>query len=172
MYVNEFIVTRKLYREWMRATAKKPVQMLFRVIWLVLAASMILYAVAYRYIYVVHLLLIVFCLYNAFFMWRVQAYAVYRKLSKVQGKNWKRQIFFGDNIRVMDGRLTTDYDYDEIAEVKGKGNLVELISRNKLKLRIYKDCFTVGSWEECSAHIERKRKGIVGVVTNPQKKND
>ena len=157
MYVNEYVVTAKRFREWSKLASGKPVNIAFRAIWILLAVAMIVYAVVYRYIYLLHVVLILFCIYNAFFRWMVQSAGAYRKLSKIHGKDWKRQIFFGDTIRVVDERQTVDLVYHDIKDIKETSNLVQFVFRNNLKLRVYKDCFTVGTWEECAKYIAQKR---------------
>ncbi len=64
--------------------------------------------------------------------------------------------FTDDEIILSDHTSVTKLKYHNIKKIKEKSNLVMVFFNDNLALRIYKDAFTQGSWEECKTFINSK----------------
>ena len=122
------------------------------IMWLMLAFFMAFMSKEISIAYI----LLVFCLYRAFFRWIVITNTQYRNLCKNhKGADWERTIRFADKkIKVEDGIITVDYLFSDIENIKEKGNKIWLYMNNKTVVRLYKDCFTQGNWEMCKAMLD------------------
>ena len=56
------------------------------------------------------------------------------------------------NVSVSSLRLP----YSDIVSIKEEGNKVWLVLKTKKVVRLYKDKFVGGSWEECRSFLEEK----------------
>ena len=75
----------------------------------------------------------------------------YKLFSRTYGADeWNRTIeFLDDEISITDHNATNKLRYDSIKKIKEKDNSVMIFFHNSLGLRLYKDAFVEGSWEEC-----------------------
>ena len=48
--------------------------------------------------------------------------------------------------------------YENIKKIKVKNNVVMIFLNNNLAIRLYKDAFVEGSWDECKKMIDSKIK--------------
>ena len=80
----------------------------------------------------------------------------YKMYSTTYGvTEWMRTIEFSDGeITVTDHMSVSKFSYGNIKKIKENGNTVMLFMNDNLALRLYKDAFVEGSWEECKQKIE------------------
>ncbi len=80
----------------------------------------------------------------------------YKLLSKTYGvSEWTRTTEFADDeIIITDHTSVTRFKYDNIKKIKDKNNVVMIFFNNNLAIRLYKDAFVEGSWEECKEKID------------------
>ena len=84
----------------------------------------------------------------------------YHRLSKAYGKNeWVRTTNFADDeIIVVDHTSITKFRYENIKKIKEKNTVIIIFFNNRLAIRLYKDTFIEGSWEECKQKINSMHK--------------
>ncbi len=84
----------------------------------------------------------------------------YKMYSKTYGvTEWMRTTEFSDDeIIVSDCSSMIKLRYDNIQKIKEKGNVVMIFMNDNMAIRLYKDAFVEGSWEECKAMIDAKLK--------------
>lgn len=71
---------------------------------------------------------------------------------------WMRTTeFLEDEIVLTDHTSVSKLKYGNIAKIKEKNNVVMIFMNNNLALRLYKDAFVEGSWEECKEMILKKK---------------
>lgn len=83
-----------------------------------------------------------------------------RCVSLYGSEEWLRSIeFLDDEIKVKDASSVTVLKYDGITRIKEKNNTVLIVfGKSSIALRVYKDAFSNGSWEECKALLDTKKK--------------
>ena len=84
----------------------------------------------------------------------------YKLFSTTYGvSEWIRTTeFLDDEIVFTDHTSVSKLKYSNIKKIKEKNNVVMLFMNNNLALRLYKDAFVEGSWEECKKKINAMRK--------------
>ncbi len=80
----------------------------------------------------------------------------YKLLSKTYGvSEWIRATeFTDDEIVFFDHTSVTRFKYENIKKIKDKNNIVFIYFNHNMALRLYKDAFVEGSWEECKNKID------------------
>lgn len=124
--------------------------------WCVFAALVFAYAVYVKFY--AFLVIGIFALYRGLFRWKVITARQYSALAKQHGAvNWTRKISFGENeIVTEDGNVTVTNPYSEITSIEEKDNYIRLFLNNNTVIRLYSDCFTIGTWDECKKWIQEK----------------
>ena len=91
-----------------------------------------------------------------FFVWSQR----YKLLSTTYGvSEWIRTTeFLDDEIILTDHTSVSKLKYSNIKTIKEKGNVVMIFMNNNMALRLYKDAFVEGSWEECKEKINAMLK--------------
>lgn len=76
----------------------------------------------------------------------------YNIFSKTYGvSEWIRTTEFTDNeIIVTDHNSINKFRYANVNKIKEKNNLVIIFLDSNLVIRIYKNAFVEGSWDECA----------------------
>ena len=84
----------------------------------------------------------------------------YKMYSTTYGvAEWTRTTeFFDDEIVLTDHTSVSRLKYSNIEKIKEKGNVVFIYMNHNIALRLYKDAFVEGSWEECKKIINSKLK--------------
>jgi len=84
----------------------------------------------------------------------------YKMLAKTYGvSEWTRTTEFADEeIILTDHTSVTKLKYENIKKIKEKGDLILIFLNNNLVIRLYKDAFVEGSWEECKEKIKSMAK--------------
>lgn len=99
-----------------------------------------------------------FCIYRAFFRDLLFATKQYNALAQTyKEENWLRNISFQEDMLIVtEGTLILQQPYSDIASIKEKDNKIWLVLKDKKVIRLYKDKFVDGSWEECRSFLEGK----------------
>ena len=100
-------------------------------------------------------LIVLFCAYKLF-VFPVRYFSNKYKLLAAQYRTpeWTRTVEFSDEeIVYTDHKTSLKIKYTDIEKVKEKGNTVLLILGGHMLMRIYKDAFVEGSWEECKEKL-------------------
>ncbi len=84
----------------------------------------------------------------------------YKMLSTTYGvSEWMRTTeFLEDEIILTDHTTVSRLRYNDIEKIKEKNNVVLIFMKNNLTLRLFKDAFIEGSWEECKKKINSMLK--------------
>ena len=91
-----------------------------------------------------------------FFIWS-KRYKLYATTYGVP--EWIRTTeFLDDEIVLTDHTSVSKLKYSNIEKIKEKNNVVMIFMNNNLALRLYKDAFVEGSWEECRKKINAMLK--------------
>lgn len=155
---NTYQITRKKYLSWGMENNFKGARLVLLILWCVFAILFgILDFIAEGFIF--YKLMIIFCLYRAFFRNIVIADAQYRRLTKVfHADNWTRTITFGkEDILFVEGTSKISFLYTDISNIYEKENKIRIDFSNKTVIRLYRDAFSDCTWEECRRRIEEKR---------------
>ena len=91
-----------------------------------------------------------------FFVWSKR----YKLYSTTYGvSEWIRTTeFLDDEIILTDHTSVSKLKYSNINTIKEKSNVVMIFMNNNMALRLYKDAFVEGSWEECKEKINAMLK--------------
>lgn len=83
----------------------------------------------------------------------------YRLCSTTYGvTEWIRTTeFLDDEIVLTDHTSVSKFKYNNIQKIKEKSNIIMIFMNNNMALRLYKDSFVEGSWEECKEIILKKK---------------
>ena len=72
---------------------------------------------------------------------------------------WMRTTeFLDDEIVLTDHTSVSKFQYSNIEKIKEKDNVIMIFMNHNIALRLYKDAFVVGSWDECKKMILEKKK--------------
>jgi hypothetical protein len=111
------------------------------------------------YIYALVLIIAIFKLFIQRFVVWSNRYKLYSTTYGVA--EWIRTTeFLDDEIVVTDHTTVNRLKYSNIKKIKEKGNVVMILLNNNMALRLYKDAFVLGSWEECKKLILEKQAKI------------
>lgn len=166
MIKNEFQVTRELYMSWGKENMRKGSRVGFRIFWCVMTAVLICLIVLMcilggvrKYMYVYAVALMLYCAYRAFFRDKALTDSQYRRNKKIfGGENWVRTIEFGeDEIISTDAAvMTVRTPYSEIVGIRDEGNKIWIDTKKNMAIRLYKDKFIGGDFENFKKFISVK----------------
>lgn len=72
-------------------------------------------------------------------------------------KKWQRVIELTENEIIVDDKYAVlKFEYSTIKRVKEKRNMVIIFLKSGFEIRLYKNAFATGSWEECKKLLSRK----------------
>lgn len=159
---NEYKVTKKLLRQWMTENMYKGVQLGMNIGWAVLGVLCIVLMIFYAGSaadYALYGALLALCLYMAALRIFPLTAVQYKRMAKIYGEeNWTRTIDFGEeHITLTEGTISAVFEYKDIMRIHEKGNKVWLTARNRTVLRLYKDAFIGGDWEECKTLLHDRK---------------
>ena len=105
-------------------------------------------------------LFVVYSVYMLFFSRFVFSANRFKMVSKAYGvTEWTRITEFTDEeIVLSDHNSITRFKYENIKRIKDAGESVIIVFNQNLSIRFLKNTFVEGSWEECKAFLEAKRK--------------
>ena len=111
------------------------------------------------YLYALTLIIAIFKLFiQRFIVWSKR----YKLYSTTYGvTEWMRTTeFLDDEIVLTDHTSVTKFKYSNIQRIKEKDNVVMIFMNNNMALRLYKNAFVEGSWEECKRILFEKSKQL------------
>lgn len=173
MIRNEFVVTKDMYIDWCRETLKKGATGKFQIFWAALAVIMFVMGIALfisdlpeRKFGLYFFALGAFCVFRCF-RYKGLYNSYYKRLSKMMGQeNWVRIVDFADDeIITSGGNVTIKNNYSDITGIRIYGSKVCIDMNNSSVVRIYKDSFTQGSYEELLKIIKDKNK-LIKIIDN------
>ena len=105
-----------------------------------------------------YLLMVVFCVYRAFFRDYIAARKQYAQLAKIYGcESWLRTITISDTgIMLEEGNSSMQCQCADVARVTEKGDKIWLVMNSNTVIRLYKSACTEGSWEECNERLQKE----------------
>ena len=148
MLVNEYDVTKKMFLQWARQSRQRPARIVMTTLWaLLFFLTFSLFIISTANIF---LILALFCVYRAFFQEYVIALRLYKKNLSTYGENaWHRKISIsGEDIVINSGNITVTYKTSDIVKIVQRENLIRLFMNDKSSIRLYKDSFVEGNWED------------------------
>lgn len=112
------------------------------------------------YLIYIYALITIAVFYRLFLVRFVIASKRYKLYSTTYGvSEWMRTIeFLDDEIVFTDHTSVSKLKYSNIEKVKERNNVIMIFMNNNLALRLYKDAFVEGSWEECKKKINAMLK--------------
>ena len=163
---NEYKITKDLIKSWAKEYHIHGAANIFLFIfWCVVGVvglSGMIFSIAIHtdwiaaFLYALMLVIAVFKLYiHRFIAWSKR----YKLYSTTYGvTEWMRTTeFLDDEIVLTDHTSVSKFKYSNIQKIKEKNNVVIIFMNNNMALRLYKDAFSEGSWEECKEIIIRKK---------------
>ena len=164
---NEYKITKELLRSWAKEYHIHGAANIFLfILWCVvgiIGISGLIFSIALHtdwivvYLYALMLVIAVFKLFiQRFIIWSKR----YKLYSTTYGvTEWIRTTeFLDDEIVLTDHTSVSKFKYSNIQKIKEKNNVVMIFMNNNMDLRLYKDSFVEGSWDECKQMILEKKK--------------
>ncbi len=159
---NQYKITKELMKTWAKEYhLHGAANVIFFIIWCVLGVigiSGLIFSIALHigwlaiYIYAILTIIAVFELFVARFVVWSKRYKLYSTTYGVS--EWIRTTeFLDDEIILTDHTSVCKLKYSNIEKIKEKNNVVMIFMNNNMALRLYKDAFVEGSWEECKKKI-------------------
>ena len=162
---NEYKVTKDLIHSWakeyhLHGTSNIILFVFWCIVGVIGIAGMI-FSIALHmdwiviYLYALMLIIAVFKLFiQRFIIWSKR----YKLYSKTYGvTEWMRTTeFLDDEIVLTDHTSVSKLQYSNIQKIKEKNNVLMIFMNNNTALRLYKDAFVEGSWEECKKMLSEK----------------
>ena len=166
---NEYKITKDLIKSWAKEYHIHGAANIFLfILWCIVGVIGffgLIFSVAmsldWKIIYLYALMLII-----AIFKLFIQRFIVWSKRYKLYSTTygvteWMRTTeFLDDEIVLTDHTSVTKFKYSNIQRIKEKGNVVMIFMNNNMALRLYKDAFVEGSWEECKRILFEKSKQL------------
>ena len=164
---NEYKITKELIRSWAKEYHVHGATNIFLfILWCVVGIigfSGLIFSIMLHtdwvviYLYALMFVIAIFKLFIQRFIIWAKRYKLYSTTYGVT--EWMRTIeFFDDEIVLTDHTSVSKFKYINIQKVQEKGNVVMIFLNNNMTLRLYKDAFVEGSWDECKQMILEKGK--------------
>ena len=164
---NQYKITKDLMQTWAKEYhLHGAANVILFIIWCVLGVigiSGLIFSIALHsewmaiYIYALLTITAVFKLFLARFVICSKRYKLYSTTYGVS--EWIRTTeFLDDEIILTDHTSVSKLKYSNIEKIKEKNNVVMIFMNNNMALRLYKDAFVEGSWEECKDKINSMTK--------------
>ena len=164
---NEYKITKELLRSWAKEYHIHGAVNIFLFILLcvvgIIGISGLIFSIALHtdwivvYLYALMLVIAVFKLFIQRYIFWSKRYKLYSITYGVT--EWMRTTeFLDDEIVLTDHTSVSKLKYSNIQKIKEKNNVVMIFMNNNMALRLYKDAFIEGSWEECKKMLLEKRK--------------
>ncbi len=164
---NEYKITKQEMLSWakeyhLQGAANVALFILWSFIGVIGLALVVVYSVCGGdwldwYLAILFLLLSIFKLFFSRFVALSNRYKLFSKTYGVT--EWIRATEFTDEeITVYDHTSVTKFRYENIKKIKEKGNVIMIFFDHNLALRLYKNTFTEGSWDECKEKLQSLSK--------------
>ena len=166
---NEYKITKDLIKSWAKeyhihGAANIFLFILWCVVGIIGISGLIFSILLHTDWIVVYLYALMFVI--ALFKLLIQRFIIWSKRYKLYSTTygvteWMRTTEFLDNeIVLTDHTSVSKFKYSNIQKTKEKNNVVMLFMNNNMALRLYKDAFVEGSWEECRKMLLEKSKQL------------
>ncbi len=167
-FENSYLVTKERYKNWVRHPVKKAGH-IYKTLWILLfivtlylsVSSVVKTDTVSSYIFI---LLSLLCVYQAFIRDIVIANRKFKLLSKQQeADQWQRTVILSDNIEVREGKLVTEFTFDQISELIDLGEYYALgigTGRDVQYLRLLKNAFVEKTDEDFLDFFKREHEDI------------
>ena len=164
---NEYKITKDLIRSWAKEyNLHGAVNIFLFVFWCVLGVvglSELILSIVFHLDWILItlsaliLLIAVYKLFIQRFLFWSHRYKLFSTTYDVT--EWMQTIEFSDDeIVLTDHTSVSKFKYGNVRSIKEKGNAVLIIMNHNMALRLYKDAFVEGSWEECKKMLLEKMK--------------
>lgn len=165
---NEYKITKDLMKSWakeyhIQGTANVFLFVLLCVVGIIGISGLIFSILLQTDWLVVYLYALIFAL--AVYKLFIQRFVIWSKRYKLYSNTygvseWMRTTeFLDDEIILTDHTSISKFKYSNIQRIKENNNVVMIFMNNNMALRLYKEAFVEGSWEECKKLIlENKEK--------------
>ncbi len=163
MMKNECTITKNEMMSWAKEYHIRGARAIFSfILWCVLGVCGLLITIASLLggsekwgFFVFGILYVALCIYKLFFSRFVYYSRRYKLYSQSYGvTEWQRTIEFTENeIVITDHTSVTKLLYSNVKKIIEKNNIAIIIFNNNLAIRLCKDTFTEGTWEECKEKI-------------------
>ena len=162
---NEYKVTRELMMSWSKnvfGSATSVFWVMYVITGLIGIGLLIMLSIfgGDRLSWVLACFVLLFSAYRLFFLCYYFFAKRYKMLSKTYGvKEWIRTIEFKDEeIVLTEHNSVCRMKYANIRRISENGNDIIIYFNDNLSVRLYKDTFVEGTWEECKEKINTLRK--------------
>lgn len=164
---NEFTITKERMLSWAKpfpiyGTVNIIRFILWTVIGLVGAAMTVLLSLTEGkpHFWVFAILFVLLAVYKLFFEKYVMQLKRYKYFSKLYGvTEWSTSIVFGEReITLTEHTSVMTFRYDAITKIKEGKDAALVFFDCGTAVRVFKNAFTEGSWEECLAKIAQMRR--------------
>ena len=159
---NQYTVTKKMMLSWVKEfpvfTLASIVIYILYSIALVIGLSLIVTLSMFggdSIDWLIGILIILISVYRLFLSRLVRTLTTYKRFREMFGKDeWVQTAeFCEEKIKVSLHTSTGEYDYRQIKKIIERGNSSIIVFKSGA-LRIYKDAFVEGSWEECKEKLD------------------
>ena len=168
MIKNELEITKPLMLSWAKEYRLRGRNVLLFVLWCIIAAVCLAGAIVLPLLgggWVSSAASAVACLLAVYKLFFERFYAMSRRyaiLSKQYGAEswWQTVSFESDGLHMTVGTQSAKIPYSHVASVKEEKESAFLFFQNGSTVRLYKNAFTEGTWEECRALLCERCRGI------------
>lgn len=150
-FENCYTITKERYMDWIKHPIKKQYYFLLWALLMAVSILMLIISILdFEMIFsVIYFLFTLFFIYRIFFRTRLLSARAFKIISVNHGCNqWERCIQFSDNITVIDGNVTTLYHWCQVKKLQDNKVYFILVFQNNTGIRLDKQCFTKGNYEE------------------------
>lgn len=153
---NQYKVTKKLYMSWAIQNMRSGISLGMLIMWVILTAILAVCAVFLKHW--LYWLAAVYCLYRALVRPLLATSLQYKRMAQIYGgTDWLRTVeLTEEGILLYENTSSATFTYGDIRRLTEKGNEVRISFGRKGSVRLYKDAFVDGTWEECEELLERK----------------
>ena len=164
---NEYKITKDLIKSWAKEYhLHGAANIFFFILWCfggIIGIAGLIFSIMLELDWIVvylYVLMLVISLYKLFIQRFVIWSRRYKLYSTTYGvSEWMRTAeFFDDEIVLTDHSFVSKFKYGNIQKIKEKNDVVMIFMNNNMALRLYKDAFVEGSWEECKKLILEKKE--------------
>ena len=164
MIKNELKITKDLMLSWAKEYRLRGRSIVVFVLWCVIAASCLAGAIIFPLLgggWITSAVAALACLLSVYKLFFERFYAMSRRYSllsqKYGAKEWWQTVSFEEGgLHLTVSNQSATIPYSHVAQVKEEEESAFLFFQNKSSLRLYKNAFMEGSWEECRALLEEK----------------
>lgn len=172
---NEYTVTRKLWKSWVKESQFKGKRLFFFVTGCILIAVCIAGILFSAWVLTqtenakdrstLSLYIYLYALFGLFFAYRnflfpiIAANKQYTRYANLVGQeDFTRTILFEEDIITMkEGTMAAQFAYTDITEIIERDDLVMMHFRNGAGIRFFRSTFVDSDWASCKTLIEEKR---------------